>query len=318
MTQATIGIPRALLYHRYGVLWATFFEGLGCRVVLSPHSNRRILERGIALAVDETCLPLKVFLGHVEALRGRADYILVPRVESLRKDEQACVKLMAAYDIAANSVEGVELIGYSVDVPRREYEFVELLKLGWRFSHNPSRLLRAYRAAKRAQAADERRRAREEEVRLAGDGLKILVVGHSYNLYDETVGLPLVNYLEKLGVTVISSEDVDRGDALPAARKLSRDVYWTFNIEQLAAVERCRDRVDGIIFVVTFPCGPDSLVTELCARAISEPPLVTIVLDESQAEAGLRTRLESFIDIVRMRREAALPVAEEAVQCVAS
>ena len=107
MTQTTIGIPRALLYHRYGVLWATFFERLGCRIVLSPPSNRRILERGIALAVDETCLPLKVFLGHVEALKGKADHILVPRVASLAKDEQACVKLMAAYDIAANSVEGV-------------------------------------------------------------------------------------------------------------------------------------------------------------------------------------------------------------------
>ena len=61
-----------------------------------------------------------------------------------------------------------------------------------------------------------------------------------------------------------------------------------------------------------FVCGPDSLVTELCSRTISEPPLITVVLDELQSEAGLRTRLESFVDIVRMHRDSR--AAEEVIE----
>ena len=33
---AVIGIPRAMLYYRYGVLWRTFFTGLGLGVAASP------------------------------------------------------------------------------------------------------------------------------------------------------------------------------------------------------------------------------------------------------------------------------------------
>lgn len=322
MRPQTIGIPRAFLYHRYGVLWTTFFEDLGCEVVLSPESNRALLERGSSLAVDETCLPLKVLLGHVDALRGRVDHVLVPRLESLHRRERTCVKLLAAYDIVANSVPDVHAIGYSVHVVRHHYEPVEMLKLGLGFSRDPLRLLRAYVRGKRAQGARDRRRAAEQEARADAEGLKVLVVGHDYNLDDEIIGRPLVRHLEKLGVTVVLSEEADRDDVVPLARRLSRDVYWTFNIEQLAAVERYRDRVDGIVFVVTFPCGPDSLVTELCTHVIPDPPLITIVLDELQAEAGLRTRLESFVDIIAMRRQARdareASRREEAAGCVAS
>ena len=56
----TVGIPRALLYHRYGTLWQVFFEELGTATILSPPSSREILERGSAIANDETCLSNKL------------------------------------------------------------------------------------------------------------------------------------------------------------------------------------------------------------------------------------------------------------------
>mgnify|MGYP002573515071 FL=1 len=34
-----IGMPRALLHYRYGTLWTTFFEALGCDVVLSAPTD---------------------------------------------------------------------------------------------------------------------------------------------------------------------------------------------------------------------------------------------------------------------------------------
>ena len=61
--------------------------------------------------------------------------------------------------------------------------------------------------------------------------------------------------------------------------------------------------VDGIIFLTTFPCGPDSLVNELMIRKISDIPVTNILVDEQTSSTGLETRLESFIDIINERRK---------------
>ena len=60
-----IGIPRALLYYQYYPMWKTFFEELGAEVVVSPPTTQAMLAAGSARVVADTCLPVKVFLGHV-------------------------------------------------------------------------------------------------------------------------------------------------------------------------------------------------------------------------------------------------------------
>jgi len=72
-----VGIPRALLYYRYGTLWEHFFQALGVRTVPSPPGSRGILENGTKLAPDESCLSLKMFMGHVETLIGRCEQIFL-------------------------------------------------------------------------------------------------------------------------------------------------------------------------------------------------------------------------------------------------
>ena len=74
-----VGIPRAMLYYRYGVLWEHFFQALGVSTVLSPPGSRGILEAGTKLAPDESCLSMKMFMGHVDALIGRCERIFIPR-----------------------------------------------------------------------------------------------------------------------------------------------------------------------------------------------------------------------------------------------
>jgi len=298
-SQATVGFPRSLLFHKYHVLWSTFFEGLGVSTITSPPSNRAILERGIDLAVDETCLPLKVFLGHVDALRGKAEHILVPRVVTLTKQETACVKFWGAFDVARNSVPGVNLIEYNVDVANGITERAELCRLGARFSDSGRAVRRAYRDARAAHEAHGRALEREQVAALQGDGVKVLVVGHEYNLYDELLGVPLMRILREQGVSVVCSELANMRLARKLARRISTDIPWTYNKQLLGSVELYRERVDGIVYLVTFPCGPDSLMTELCIRRLPGTPAITIILDELQGEAGLKTRLESFVDLLK-------------------
>lgn len=67
-----------------------------------------------------------------------------------------------------------------------------------------------------------------------------------------------------------------------------------------------RPDVDGIIHVTAFACGPDSLVdrmVEIEARRRRKMPYLSIAVDEHTGEAGVRTRIEAFLDMLRYRRD---------------
>lgn len=90
-----IGIPRALHYERYHVLWSAFWEALGVNVITSPETNRQILENGMKLAIDEACLSLKIFIGHVQVLVGTCDYVMIPRICDFGKRRDMCTRFYA-------------------------------------------------------------------------------------------------------------------------------------------------------------------------------------------------------------------------------
>ena len=76
----TIGIPRGLLYYEHGALWESFFEKLGFNVIISSKTNSDILNAGVMHCTNETCLPVKVYHGHILDLNDKADYIFVPKI----------------------------------------------------------------------------------------------------------------------------------------------------------------------------------------------------------------------------------------------
>ncbi|MHB8706695.1 MAG: acyl-CoA dehydratase activase-related protein [Coriobacteriia bacterium] len=318
MTDARrMGLPRSLLYHKYHALWIAFFEDFGWHTVISAPTNRAILERGVGLAVDESCLPMKVFLGHVDSLRGHCEAVFIPRLESLAADEHLCVKFMGAYDIVRNTMPDLPVVTYDVDAANSVHERASMIALARQLGAGPLAARRAYSRGRAAQRAHELELARLQGSLLETGGphpdhVRILVVGHSYNLADELIGKPIIAYLESLGVEVITSDAVEKPLARELSARLSPGIKWTYNKELLGAVELYREVVDGIVFVVTFPCGPDSLMGELCQRRIQGVPVATIVLDELQAEAGLRTRLESFVDIIQAKRRASAMCGVEA------
>lgn len=300
-----IGLPRALLYHKYHTLWTTFLEECGFTTVVSPPTNRRILERGVSLAVDESCLPMKVFLGHVDALAGRCDAVFVPRQEAFERGEHLCVKFMGAYDIVRNTLPDLGLLTYDVNADHGVDERRSMIAMARSLGVPRRTARRAYDFAAAAQHAHEIERARLQQSvgeSPRSDDVRILVVGHSYTLADELIGAPIVGYLRTLGTEVVTSDEVDKALARRTGATMSPTMKWRYNKELLGSVELYRDLVDGIVFVITFPCGPDSLMAELCARRITGIPMTTLVLDELAGEAGTRTRLESFVDILRERR----------------
>ena len=68
-----IGLPRALSYHEYALLWRTFFEALGAEVVASGPTTRTTLQVATTHATADLCFPAKVYVGHLLALADQVD-----------------------------------------------------------------------------------------------------------------------------------------------------------------------------------------------------------------------------------------------------
>jgi predicted nucleotide-binding protein (sugar kinase/HSP70/actin superfamily) len=84
-------------------------------------------------------------------------------------------------------------------------------------------------------------------------------------------------------------------------RIFSRELYWTYGREIVGAASYLANgRADAIILLTSFGCGPDSLMSELIVRKLKDGiPIMSLVFDEGTGEAGLLTRLESFVDMVK-------------------
>lgn len=299
-----IGIPRAFLYYRYRYLWETFFTELGIEVVVSPETNKGIIASGASHSIDESCLSSKIYMGHVAWLVGKCDYILVPRFATYGDDQIVCSKLWAAFDVVKNVFrdKDINILDYNIDYAKRKNEFVAFMQMGRRLKIRRFNVLRAYFMAKQAEKMMNEHRINEQKKLLAQeDRLKILIVSHSYNMYDSFVGEPVIKMLKNQDCIPILAEIVERPEAVKKAKEVSPTLRWSYNQELLGAISLYKADVDGIILLTAFPCGPDSLVNEVIIRRTKDKPIISIVVDELEGLVGLETRLESFVDIIKFR-----------------
>lgn len=296
MDKIRIGIPRALHYYYFGNIWENYFKNIDCEVIVSPPTNREIINYGINYANDEMCLALKVYLGHIAYLQDKCDYILVPRIDKYDVNNQTCTNFLAIYDIV-NNLFNCKLLNYNIDISRKETELVGLVEIGQVLGLQVSEAIRAYN-----KALDSATKIKNNEInlnmqKLNSRGKKILVVSHPYVIYDQYFGESITKMLNNANVEIIYSDKFDTSKTNPLASKISSTLYWKFNREEIGSIELTKKDIDGVIFISSFPCGPDSLANELVMRKI-DLPYLNIIIDDIDALTGIETRIESFIDII--------------------
>jgi len=297
-----IGLPQALLYYRYSTLWKTFFEELGCEVILSGKTDQELLTRGESLSDSECCLPVKSYLGHVARLTRNCDYILAPRFERLAASEEFCVRFWGITDVVRGTFPGARVLSYNLQGQKAGSELMGFMGLGKALGKSRGRTLRAYWRAKQAQLAADIRAVSEQNRILSKLGLKILVAAQPYIAHNACIGGPLLGLLREQGAIPIFADLCDRAPCRKKSGELSASLYWTMNKEIIGAIGLTRMQIDGVILVSAFPCGTDSLVNELILRRVKDIPVTQIILDGQQGEAGLQTRIESFLDIIKEKK----------------
>jgi len=313
-----VGIPRALLYYYYHPQWVTFLRRLGLETILSRETTRGLLEQGLKSTVDEACLPVKLAVGHVLDLRGRADYIFLPRIVSTARKEYICPKFLGLPDMVRHTIDDLPLIiDCSINLYHKGSSPADFyFRVGRYFTRNPAKIIMAYQAS--VTALDKHRSdmqsdglpaGREHTVNGSGDGsgITIAVIGHPYVIYDNYISMNMIKRLRKSGVRVLTADCLPETLVREEASRLPKKLFWTINQRMVGAAYHffSREDVHGLIHVASFGCGPDSITGELierCARDGSRKPLLSLTIDEHTGEAGMVTRLEAFLDMVRWRR----------------
>ncbi len=318
-----VGIPGGLLYFRYGKLWNSFLRALGAEVVESGETTRSILTSGVSKAENESCLAVKVFYGHVLALKDEADALFVPRLVSVKKRTHTCPKMLGLPDLARAAVgDKTHIIAPTINFQTGLWSnYRAVYSTGRIFTSNPFRIIGAGITAWREHrlylerltlGLDHKGALEGEAGRLLCEGrdLRIGVIGHHYNVYDSFTTMSLLDRLGSMGVDVMTADMVPEKLREQELKRLPKDIYWSYEQEVAGAILACgRHRlVDGIIFMISFPCGPDSIIRVLCEqenKAMGNLPMLTLIMDEHTGEGGFLTRIEAFVDMLSRKKNLA-------------
>ena len=190
---------------------------------------------------------------------------------------------------------------YDVDVLLKKDEEDAFVDMGLRLGRSGREAKRAYKLAKKAEAAHRRAVVQKQEALCRQKGMKILIAAHSYVAEDPCLGRTVTDYLKKAGVVPLRADLTDREAAVKRSRELSPTCKWELNREILGGILLREEDADGLILLSAFPCGPDAMVNEIIARRVKGMPILNLVLDSQSGTAGVETRLESFIDIIRFK-----------------
>lgn len=314
-----IGFPRALFYFEQFSFWAGFFKHLDIEVVTSPPTHRQIMEIGLKKASDETCLPLKLLAGHIQALKiTNVDYVFLPRVVSIEANTYTCPKFLGIPESVLGAVpEGMAVLTVNLNWRKgRRGVLKELEVLGAQLGKHKSDVRKAFRAGLECQR--KYLDSMGEEWKFEGtikpssvgldpgqEPLRIALVGHSYLTQESYANLNLLTKLQEK-VKVVLVQNVNSEDIETHLAGLRKKIFWSHSKEIFGASSKFMldPRIDGIIYLTCFGCGTDSMIQELVSRKAGEKhkPYMVITLDEHSGEAGLVTRLEAFLDMVERRK----------------
>ncbi len=316
-----IGIPRSLLFFYYYPFWEELFQELRIEVLISDKNNERIMNKGVKYSISEICVPMKVYVGQVLDLVGQgADLVYVPRIVNIRKGVTLCPKFLGLPDMIKYSLEGMEnkVLTHKIEQKSddisdwKDYQiFLEVFDVSKKelksALNKASQKWQEYRAMHRKGFASDQLLEDIKRTPDTGD-LTIGVLGYVYNVYDKFVNMDLLGKLREMNVNIVTFEMIDDEEIQQEVDQFAprKKMFWEFSNKLLGAGYHFlkSDEIDGVIHVTAFGCGPDSILGPFLDIDSDKynTPFMTLRIDEQTGESHLLTRVEAFVDLLRLQK----------------
>jgi predicted nucleotide-binding protein (sugar kinase/HSP70/actin superfamily) len=291
----------------YTELLSEAMKNIGVNLQLPPRTTDKTIQLGVRNTAEMVCFPLKPTLGNfIEALDNGADTLLMfdskgqCRLRHYWKIQEFTLRNLG-YEFEMLNVNFANILGIMKKLSGASY-----LKI-------VNETLRFYRKVKTID---------QEKLRWADDRPNIGIIGEIFTCCDERINYDIEKKIAKLGakpVNTVTLSGFMKGDFLekfhcPAQKRYfdqEAEKYFNGglgghgkeNISNL--LELVDKKVGGVIHLLPMSCMPETTI-EPYVNAIcrdSNTPLLRIPIDENTAEANLETRLETFVELIKMRGE---------------
>ncbi|MBQ8848046.1 MAG: hypothetical protein IJ003_03795 [Candidatus Gastranaerophilales bacterium] len=323
-----IGIPRAMSYYNYFPFWYGFFNSLDIEIVLSAPTTKKTISDGASLVVTETCLPVKVYVGHIlNLLEKGVENIFVPSIQSIAPKIYNCSKIRGLPDLIRNVVKGeFNIIEATLDKSEKNAGLNEFLtEIAKQFNITDAEVIKkaqnqGFVVQNNFNVMVQNGLEFDEALKYAKNGqviippkkeekpISIALIGHAYNIYDKRICMDIFKKLENMDVRVLNAYQLTQEQLKGGMNALNSSLYWANQYEMTGCAGHYLqdEKIDGIITLTAFGCGPDSLMLEDIRRKSKNfnKPILNLTIDEHTGEAGFITRIEAFCDMLFRNKRA--------------
>lgn len=307
--RAKLSFPR---YGKYTDLLAELCTNLGVDVITPPPITKHTVELGTKYAPGDICYPFKITLGTmIEAVEQGADTIIMAN-----SDGWCILRCYAAVQEEIMRSIGCKFSMRAINIRKPIKFFRDIRRIVPRLS--PFALIREMRRFfRKVKKMDEA----EKDINKGSD-IKIGIIGEVFVCNENTVNMDIVKKLQRMGIFV------DRWLCLSNnVEMLFKDMFGVSNANKYSKIARkyfsvrigghanenlvkliryIKEGYDGVIMLKPFACGPETVIEPIVERISRDHnmPVLSLSIDESALETHFQTRIESFVDMLKMRKAA--------------
>lgn len=324
-----IGMLKSLLVNTLYPLYYNFFTGMGLDVVLADHLHPEGMERKGA----PFCYPVEQAHGFMaDLLNHQVDYVFLPHVMGLPVENgiKASVTcplvqgepyyLKAVFKELGSQKVLSPMLDFSKGYDSMVDDFVEI---GRALGIRKSECMKAYEAAVQIQKAcvrEMRQIGRQvlEELEAEPGKIGIVLFGRSYNAFSPLGNMGIPHKFASRGYLILPWEFLSFEKEEPM-----HHMFWSSGqmILKSAKIVQSHPQLFGT-YITNFSCGPDSFIIGYYRDIMGQKPSLIIELDSHTADAGIDTRIEAFLDIVKyyieLEKQKDKPLPQTAYRMAAS
>jgi predicted CoA-substrate-specific enzyme activase len=313
-----VGLNRSFLVHTYFPLYAHFFSALGYAPVLPEHPD----QNGIDQRNAPFCYPAELAHGYFHDLISRQDppeVLFLPHFKSVPaingdRNAQVCPLVQGETFFLQSTFRpridqlkqrGTRVFNPLIDLVdglagARAPLVATAVALGLSRANAEKAFAKAA-AVMNACLEEMRAIGRQALAELAQEPDKVAVVlfARPYNGFVEEAHKGIPTKFASRGIMVLPLDFLDLAD-LPTRRHM----YWGMGQRIMTAGAKVKPHPQLFAtYITNFSCGPDSFLIGYFRDLMGRKPSLTLELDSHTADAGLETRIEAFLDIVRAYRQ---------------